>query len=586
MKKFINRNILWAELFVDQLARCGVKHVCISPGSRSTPLTFAFAQNNKIKKFVIIDERSSAFFALGLAKSTNTPVAVVTTSGTATAELYSAIVEAYQQRAPLIICTGDRPPELYNTGANQTINQIDIYKNHIRKFYNAGLPSISKKKLLLIKKIAAEIFDVSLNKNRGPVHINFPFNKPFEPDSFTDKIDENFLKEIRSINFYKKAENKNFQIKIFEKICGQINKTAKGIIICGPGEYEKSFHNLLNKFSEKIKFPVFADASSSARFTNNKNVITNYDSFFRSEKFVNNFDPQLILQFGAAPTTKHSLEFFEKSKAEKILINEFGDLLDPSKTSSIILKAKPETFLSKFLRKNILSKRESAYLNSIKIINNWINDFRENKIEKAQFPFDGKIISEILSVIPSGSNLFISNSMPVRDLDCFAGASNKNIKVFSNRGASGIDGITSTALGIAASSKKKTILITGDLAFYHDLNGLLAAKNYSIPLIIILINNNGGSIFEMLPVSKHKNIFNRYFKTPHQLDFKKFVEGYAGNFVNIKNWNSLKTEFAKALKQKNFSVLHFKTDSAKSHLIRKAFWKEAVNITNNIINDN
>ncbi|KAB2837925.1 MAG: hypothetical protein F9K45_12010 [Melioribacteraceae bacterium] len=358
------------------------------------------------------------------------------------------------------------------------------------------------------------------------------------------------------------------------------------MIFCGPGEYEKTFYNLLNRFSAAASFPVFADASSSARFPNNKNVITNYNSFFGSEKFINNFDPELILQFGAAPTTKFSLEFFENSKAAKILINEFGDLLDPSKTSSIILKAKPETFLSLFLKKNKLSKRENAYLNSIKIINNWINDFRKSKIEKSQFPFEGKIISEILSLIPSGSNLFISNSLPVRDLDYFAESSNKNIKVFSNRGASGIDGINSTALGIAASSKRKTILITGDLAFYHDLNGLLTAKNYKIPLIIILINNNGGSIFESLPIAKHKNIFNEYFKTPHQLDFKKFVEGYKGNFVNIKNWNSLKAEFVKALKQKKFSVLHFKTDSTKSHSVRKEFREEAVNITNNFINDN
>lgn len=586
MKKFINRNILWADLFVEQLAACGVKYACISPGSRSTPLTYAFAQNKKIKKFVIIDERSSAFFALGLAKNTNSPVAVVTTSGTATSELYPAIVEAFQQRTPLIICTGDRPPELYNCGSNQTINQINIYKNHIRKFYNAGLPSISKNKLIRIKKIATEAFDISLNKNRGPVHINFPFNKPFEPGSFTDEIEENLLKEIHSINFYKKDKKQNLQLKNFEKILQKINKAEKGIIICGPGEYEKSFYNLLNLFSAKLNFPVFADASSSARFTNNKNIITNYNSFLRSNVFIKKLDPQLIIQFGAAPTTKHFLEFFEKSQAEKILINEFGDLLDPSKTSKLILKAEPELFLKEFLKKKILTKKKNEYLDSIKFIDDKINSFQKSKIEKTKFPFEGKIIPEILSLITVNSNLMISNSMPVRDLDYFAETSNKNIKVFSNRGASGIDGINSTALGIAASSKQPTILIIGDLSFYHDLNGLLAAKLYKIPLIIILINNNGGAIFEMLPIAKHKNIFNKYFKTPHELDFKKFVEGYEGNFINIKSWQSLKTEFNKALKRKTFSVLHFKTDSAKSHLIRKDFWHETIKITNNILNDN
>ena len=586
MKKNINRNILWANLFVEQLAACGVKYVCVSPGSRSTPLTYAFANNKKIKKFVIIDERSSCFFALGLAKGTNTPVAVVTTSGTATAELYPAIIEAYKQRAPLIICTGDRPPELYNCGANQTINQIDIYKNHIRKFYNAGLPSITKKELLNIKKTAADAFDISINKDRGPVHINFPFNKPFEPDSFTDNISSNLLNEVSSRIFDIKSRTQTINAKIFKKVSAKINKTKKGIIICGPGDYDKSFFVLLKRFSAKLNFPVFAESASSARFKNNKNLITNYNTFLNSPRFLKECDSELILQFGAAPTPKPFLEFFKNSKSEKILINEFGDLLDPSRTTSIILKSKPEFFITEYLDNNFATSNNTGYLNRIKLLDSQINIVRNKEIGEAKFPFEGRIIREILSLIPANSNLIISNSMPVRDLDYYAEASNKNIKVFSNRGASGIDGINSTALGIAASSKQRTVLITGDLSFYHDLNGLLAAKIYKIPLTIILINNNGGSIFEMLPIAKQKDIFNKYFKTPHNLKFKHFVEGYKGNFINIKNWASLKIEFNKSINRENFSVLHFKTDSEKSHLMRREFTLKAVELTKKVLNDN
>lgn len=586
MKKHINRNILWADLFVKQLAACGVRYVCISPGSRSTPLTFAFAKNKNIKKYVLIDERSSAFFALGLAKSSNTPVAVVTTSGTAAAELYPAVIEAYYQRTPLIICTGDRPPKYYNCGANQTINQINLYKNNIRKYYNAGLPSISETKLLKIKKIAADAFYLSMHGNRGPVHINFPFDKPFEPDSFTDKIDVKLLKEISSVDFYGLNILKSNIIKIPEKVIQIVIKSDKGIIFCGPGEYQKSFISLLKKFSSNNNFPVFASASSSARFSKNNFIISNYDTFLRSDKFAHKFDPQLIIQFGAAPTTKSALEFFEKSKAKIILVNEFGDLLDPSRNAETIINLKPELFIEEFLKRVTKSKVDNKYFKTIKTIDENIKKKMIREIFCAKFPFEGRIINEVISLLPDNSNLMISNSMPARDLEYFTVASDKHIKVFSNRGASGIDGITSTALGIAASSKKQTVLITGDLSFYHDLNGLLAAKNYKVPLVIILINNNGGAIFEMLPISKYQNVFNDYFKTPHEINFNKIVEGYNGNFVNINNWEQFNTEFQKALASRNISILQIKTDSTKSHLLRKNFSNESLLLTDSILNDN
>ena len=188
MKIKVNRNNLWTRIFIDQLAALGVKHACISPGLRSTPLTYILSKNRKIKSFIHFDERSSAFFALGLAKATGKPVLVVTTSGTAVAELYPAIIEAYQQRTPLIICTADRPPELVGTGANQTINQHNIFRNHIRWFRDLGLPSISDTGFYHLQKIAIKAFRISSSEDKGPVHLNFPFKKPLEPFSYTDSV--------------------------------------------------------------------------------------------------------------------------------------------------------------------------------------------------------------------------------------------------------------------------------------------------------------------------------------------------------------------------------------------------------------
>ena len=191
----INRNFIWSNIIVDQLAECGVKYACISPGSRSTPITYSVSLNKKIKSFVHVDERVSGFFALGLAKKSNSPVMIITTSGTATAELYPAIIEAYQNRVPLIICTADRPSYLRNTGTNQTINQENIYKNHIRFFYDTGLPKLDSTSIKKLKSTVLKAFSISDKTDRGPVHLNLPFEKPLEPDSYTDSIEENILLE-------------------------------------------------------------------------------------------------------------------------------------------------------------------------------------------------------------------------------------------------------------------------------------------------------------------------------------------------------------------------------------------------------
>ncbi len=580
MKIPINRNSLWAEFFADQLSGEGIKYACISPGSRSTPLTLAFASNKKIKTFVNIDERSTAFFALGLAEKSNTPVVLVTTSGTAVAELYPAITESYQRRIPLIICTADRPPELLNCGANQTINQKNIYKNHIRKFYNAGLPTITEAGLNKIKLIAAEAVALSKGISRGPVHINFPFRKPLEPQSHTDLIEEHLLKKLKNknikpINFSK--EKKDIVDNSF--IVSSVKKNTKGLIFCGWDNFDSGFPRLLNKFSELSGYPVIADGISGLRFGNlsGKNIISNASAFLRSDAFNFLLQTDIIFMFGSAPTSNIVLEFLKKTKARKFQINAYGDYKDPSRTTERIIKINPSDLL-----KNINSslrqsnyKPSSSWKNKIKQFDGLTEKIKEQKIFKAGFPFEGRIIPEIIRIIPAKSNLVISNSMPVRDLDFFSSHVNKKINVYTNRGASGIDGIISTAAGIAVNSKFPTYLIIGDLAFLHDANGMNILRNYNIPLKIVLIDNEGGGIFRILPVAANKKYFTEYFQTPQSVDFKALVKAYGGHFLNIKNWKDLNKLNSDSSSGK-FSVFRIKTDAQKSIDIRKKYW-ETVN---------
>lgn len=580
----INRNILWTETFVKELSSAGVKYACISPGSRNTPLTLAFANNKKIKSFIHIDERSCAFFGLGLAKSSRSPVALVSTSGTATAEFYPAIIEAYQQRIPLIVCTADRPPELLDCGANQTINQNNLYKNHIRWFIDVGLPEPIARRIKHIKVVARRAVYESLIRAKGPVHLNFPFRKPFEPDTFTDDVNQEILELANELSFDKeeffKEDDKNISNeKWFIEIFNHLKNHEKGLIIAGPENYDPAFHKKCQELSMELGYPILADGASQLRFGGHdkNNVLSNFEGFLRSEYFVSNNKPDIILQFGRTITSKALDIYLEKCSAARFMINEFGDWFDPSNKATAAIACKPFLFCEKMLeiiRSEKIERKINGWLNIFLEAEKISNSIKDEIINESDFLNEARIIPEIVKDLPENSHVMISNSMPIRDFDYFAGNINKNITIFNNRGASGIDGIISTALGIAADCNKPTFLITGDLAFYYDLNGLLAAKKYSLPLIIILINNNGGGIFEVLPISKYKDVFDEFFLTPHFLDFSYFVKAYSGNYSLIKDWETFHETFFSALNANNFSVLEIKTDSVESLKLRKKYWQE------------
>ncbi len=586
MKLSINRNTIWCDLFVDRLVNLCVKYACISPGSRSTALTVAFASNKNVSVIPIVDERSSSFFALGLAKKSKTPVAIVTTSGTAVAELYPAIIEAYYQRIPLIICTADRPPVLRNSGANQTINQQNIFANHIRRFIDAGLPDL--KRLDEIKKIADDAVRISCFADKGPVHINFPFEKPFEPKSYTDEIDVRTIEKFFS-NSSKRFSASNcwglpkesLRISIrekklnFDSLAGRFRKAERGLIFVGFNNYDENFGKFLIDFSRTFGYPIYVDGAAKLRFGSHSQnyFIDNLTAIVRAKSFQKQFDPEIIIQFGSAPTANVLLEYFKNSKAEKFLVNDFGDRNDPSLTVKNIIAYNPGEFC-KVVTGQV--KKRTA------LKTNWLKSFLDvqkiagrikNKIiVRANFPFEGRIVTELISALPGRSNLMLSNSLPIRDIDFFASSCKKELNIFTNRGASGIDGINSTALGIAKASNEPTFLLTGDLAFYHDSNGLHSALKHGIPLTVILINNNGGGIFESLPISEYPEFFSANFLTPLELDFAKLVKAYDGNFVRIGNWSELRKQIGTSSKRNRLKVIEIRTDARKSKILRQKYW--------------
>lgn len=582
----VNRNHLWASVFINQLAEAGVKYACISPGSRSTPLTYSLATNKKIKCFVHIDERSSGFFALGLAKASGLPTIIVTTSGTATAELYPAIIEAYQQRTPLIVCTADRPPELIGTGANQTINQHNLYRNHIRWFRDIGLPSVTNYGLKHLQRIALEASELSTMLDRGPVHFNFPFRKPLEPFSYTDEVGKNIFKmkpienkKHRKLNFDNLARDRRFR-----NLLNKCVESEKGLIIAGPMEYDSEAVKKIKQLSSVLKYPLIADGSSHLRFGIKKsgaNVFSNYHSYLLSPKFCEDHKPEVVIHFGRTVTSSSLENYLNNTDAERYLVNEYGDCFDPSGKTKAIFKTTYDMFCSEILSElNGLSnsdwyerRKKSEWLKDFLRAENISGSLKNKIITKSRFPNEPNAIIEILNSIPKNANIIVGNSLPIRDLDWFADKSDKKFVIHFNRGASGIDGIVSTALGISA-VKKTTFLIVGDLSFLHDMNSLQTAVKYSLPLKIILINNNGGGIFETLPISQREKSLREYFVTPHNLDLEKIVASFGIKYKLVNKRNLLHQIIKKEIKQRSPLILEIRTDSVESAKQRNHFFEE------------
>ncbi len=565
----INRNIFWSNLFIDFLTSYGIKSACISPGYRSTPLTYVVSTNKLIRSFPIIDERSSAFFALGLSKSSNSPAFLISTSGTAVAELYPAIIEAYQSRIPLIVCTADRPARLRNTGSNQTINQKGIFDNHINFSADISLLEINKTNIKKFLSIISKGIQICILNNMGPVHFNFQFDKPFEPDAYTDIIPLSAVGySLKILNNVIEKESKSH---LFNKL-PKFNVDKIDLITIGAGNFQNDFIKTLNRFSLKYNVPIFADITSGLRNNNLKleNLISNYDSLLKAPGIEKIFKPKNVLHFGRNITSSAMEDFLVKNKSKRIIVNEFGDRFDSTKKGRII-KSQPLDFIEFLSAKNI-KEYSTNTLSTLLELNSEVEKIKP-KVFSNRFT-EIEVFNYLTKIFPDDSSVLLGNSLPIRDFDFYVSNSNKKLKILSNRGASGIDGLISTAAGICKNSKKPTYLILGDLSFYYDINALLTIKKFDTPLKIILINNNGGRIFEYLPISKYKNIFDKFFITPTNLNFRKIAEAFSIQHLLCNSLKELTRNINLLKKSKSSVILEVKVNNFLTNSVKKQFSQE------------
>jgi 2-succinyl-5-enolpyruvyl-6-hydroxy-3-cyclohexene-1-carboxylate synthase len=553
-----NRNLLWTSIIVDELARSGLRAVCIAPGSRSTPLAVAFAEHPDIHVYSIIDERGAAFFALGLALASERPVAVVCSSGTAAANFYPAIIEAHYAAVPLLILTADRPPELRDSGANQTVDQVKMYGDHVRWSVDVALPEGNPASLTVrsLRTLACRAYAVANGMNgaqpKGAVHLNFPFRKPLEPipvpeDKTSDQL---WAGRSRGQPFTKIAGGR---VRLLDDGIGALFETfarsQRPMLIIGPNR-DRALAEELITLAKVGHVPLLADPLSQARYSPHwreveGEVIGGYDSFLRG---LSEWEqPDLILRFGAMPTSQTLIDYLNAvHDAYQIAFSLDGTWRDPNHQIDELIAADPVEIVRSLRRlcsemPRLASAWDERFANAEVVT--W--EIVEAGL-RGSF-FDGAVVAEVVSMMPDGASLFIGNSLPVRHLDQFARPAPKLIRVFGNRGASGIDGTISSAAGAASGVDVPLVLITGDLGFYHDLSALLTLKRCGVRMVVVLINNNGGGIFQRLPIARFDPPYTELFRTAHGVTFGDVCDCFDIDYAKTCSRSEFKAAFAKAI---------------------------------------
>ena len=524
-----NRNELWAHVLVDELVRCGVREVVVSPGSRSTPLVLAAASRPELRSVVRIDERSAAFFALGVGKATGRPAAVITTSGTAVANLYPAVVEADRAGVPLLLLTADRPPRLRGADANQAIDQTRIFGVYPRFFRELSPAELSDRTLRHLRSVACQAVAAATGLHAGPVHLNLAFEKPLEPTPEDDdpaagvasaggvgvsgrSAGEPFTR-IRPVGTVPLA---GWMTGLAEQIAG----ARRPLIVAGPVSRPWVTGPALREFARRWRIPILADPLSGARFPRGDTEVGAYDRFLGDGEIRKALEPDLILRVGRAPTsgalTAWLAELGTRADApSQIVVDPGSPWKDHLSVAHQVIPARPEELFP------LLDPPDSAEGGTPPRAT-WLEGWRRVDLA-ASAPslvgsgrgIEGAILDRVVRRVPDQDLLFVSSSMPIRDVDAFGLERDSPLTVLANRGASGIDGITSTAAGASLGTGRRTVAVLGDLAFLHDAGGLLGLGAAGERVLLVVIHNDGGGIFHLLPIREHEPAFTPFFATPH-----------------------------------------------------------------------
>ncbi len=482
--------------FVGALADLGLRHVALSPGSRNTPLSLAFLAEPRVRTHTVLDERSGGFFALGAAKASGVPAAMVSTSGTAAANYLPAIVEASTSRTPLLALTADRPPELRGTGANQTIDQTRLYGGFAKLFHDVGVPdSVSAAEA---QSLALRAWTAAADLPAGPVHLNFPFREPFPTPS-----DPAAPTALRHVPGYR-----TLPPEAISDLAGLL--AGRRVLVVAGGQQRPGFAVAASLLAGDAGFPVIADIQ--CRFPSPATIA--HGDLLATTGILDRLRPDVVLRVGAVPTSKAVWSWLASSGVDQVYVDD-GDWRQPAGATGAAFRSDPATAMAALA--GHVEAAPDDWLPAWRSADDDAGEAFHAALAEEPFPNEPVVARATWQAAPSGSIIYAGSSMPIRDLDSFAGPLRSDVEVLANRGASGIDGLLSSAAGAAAEEGKRVIALIGDVAALHDINALELIVRESLPVTIVAVNNDGGGIFSFLPQAGvvDGGHFDAAFATPH-----------------------------------------------------------------------
>ena len=516
----INRTFAPLEALVDELTRCGVRRAVTCPGSRNAPLILSLASDARIECTSALDERAGGFMALGMAKASDAPVVITCTSGTAAANLLPAIAEAREARVPLIVLTADRPPELRGVGAGQAIDQVKLYGDAVKWFAEVGNHEPGRATAVHHRALACRAYAEAVGGRPGPVHLNFPLREPLAP----------VAEELDPADWEGRPEGRPWTqvhaspgtpgATVLQDLAARAATSPRGAVVCG--SVAEPVAEAVTRLAAETGWPVLAEPTSGVRCGDHdrSHVVAHYDAVLRSESFATAQAAELVVRVGDTPTSKPLREWLGRAEAQ-VVIDPHGAWHDPTRLAGDLIAARPAATcdaLATALEMRT-GERDPRWLEAWRRADALVPP----SLAEAPDPCEPKLLAALAGALPSGAVVWVSSSMPIRDVEAYFPQTDTPIRFLANRGANGIDGVVSSAAGAALASGAPTYLLTGELALLHDIGGLLGARRAGAELTIVCINNGGGGIFDFLPVagSADSTPYEEHIATPSGVDLKR-----------------------------------------------------------------
>lgn len=571
---------------VDEFYQLGVRHAVFSPGSRSTTMAMLFKEHEGFETYMNIDERSASFMALGIAKAHKEPTVLVCTSGSAVAHYLPAVLEAQYTGVPLIVLSADRPHTLLHVGAPQTVDQHKIFGTAVNYFEELAVPQESHY-YTYPRQVARKSYMKAMDTKKGPVHINVPLFEPLVPELSRNHFEAGrssfkVVKPNYGSVFDCRHENDLTHINNAVDIAhgndgtNEINDLFKRyeriLILAGP-QIDIDEAETIRSFGAALQAPILADPLSNVRGCGtSKVVISTYDALLAGQALWNELKPDCVIQFGQIVVSKRVQQMIASwTDVEYVEVNPTMDSMNPTGKTTMHVQASIDVFTHLHGKNN----SSDTYLNIWRRLDQAGKKQLSTAIDEPHC-FEGRTIRELQKQIPEDGQIFVANSMTIRDFDYFWFSGESKAVLYGNRGVNGIDGTISTALGLAANGKP-TYLVTGDLSLFHDLNGLAVAKTHNLNLIIILHNNDGGGIFEYLPQKGTKH-FDYLFSTSQGLDYSGAAKLYGCGYTKISSPNELSSVLANVSQETGVHIIEIPTNREYSRELHKKYTKVSVDM--------